>query len=140
MYAIRSYYGVYEFTPVSDPGSTCIMTFTNEKMGIVITSYSIHYTKLYESSNGKNIAAQMIKGYHDLSENINNTIELIKDVENSAKEQRHGIEQISDAINNLDKQTQVNASIASDANEIALSTSKLANAVVEATNKSYNFV
>ncbi len=88
-----------------------------------------------KSSNGKNIAAQMIKGYHDLSENINNTIELIKDVENSAKEQRHGIEQISDAINNLDKQTQVNASIASDANEIALSTSKLANAVVEATNK-----
>jgi hypothetical protein len=25
---------VYEFTPVSDPGSTCIMTFTNEKMGM----------------------------------------------------------------------------------------------------------
>ena len=23
---------VYEFTPVTDPGSTCIMTFTNEKM------------------------------------------------------------------------------------------------------------
>jgi methyl-accepting chemotaxis protein len=88
-----------------------------------------------KSNNGKNIAAQMIKGYHDLSENINNTIELIKDVENSAKEQRHGIEQISDAINSLDKQTQVNANIASEANEIALSTSKLANAVVEATNK-----
>ncbi len=25
---------VYEFTPASDPGSTCIMTFTNEKMGM----------------------------------------------------------------------------------------------------------
>lgn len=25
---------VYEFTPISDPGSTCIMTFTNEKMGM----------------------------------------------------------------------------------------------------------
>jgi hypothetical protein len=25
---------VYEFTPVSDPGSTCVMTFTNEKMGM----------------------------------------------------------------------------------------------------------
>ena len=24
----------YEFTPLSDPGSTCIMTFTNEKMGM----------------------------------------------------------------------------------------------------------
>jgi hypothetical protein len=25
---------VYEFTPLSDPGATCIMTFTNEKMGM----------------------------------------------------------------------------------------------------------
>jgi len=25
---------VYEFTPLSDPGSTCIMSFTNEKMGM----------------------------------------------------------------------------------------------------------
>ncbi len=25
---------VYEFTPLTDPGSTCIMTFTNEKMGM----------------------------------------------------------------------------------------------------------
>lgn len=25
---------VYEFTPVTDPGSLCIMSFTNEKMGM----------------------------------------------------------------------------------------------------------
>ena len=25
---------VYEFTPMTDPGSTCIMTFTNEKMSM----------------------------------------------------------------------------------------------------------
>jgi len=25
---------VYEFTPMTDPGSTCIMSFTNEKMGM----------------------------------------------------------------------------------------------------------
>ena len=25
---------VYEFTPATDPGSLCIMTFTNEKMGM----------------------------------------------------------------------------------------------------------
>jgi len=25
---------VYEFTPLTDSGSTCIMTFTNEKMGM----------------------------------------------------------------------------------------------------------
>jgi len=88
-----------------------------------------------KSNGGKNIAAQMIEGYSNLSENINNTIVLINNVENSAKEQREGIEQISDAINSLDKQTQINANIASEANEIAVSTSQLAKAVVEATNK-----
>lgn len=31
---------VYEFTPLSDPGSTCIMTFTNEKMGMFCFSKS----------------------------------------------------------------------------------------------------
>lgn len=25
---------VYEFTPLTDPGATCIMSFTNEKMGM----------------------------------------------------------------------------------------------------------
>ena len=25
---------VYEFTPLSDPGSSCVMTFTNEKMNM----------------------------------------------------------------------------------------------------------
>lgn len=25
---------IYEFTPLTDPGSTCIMSFTNEKMGM----------------------------------------------------------------------------------------------------------
>jgi len=31
---------VYEFTPLTDPGSTCIMTFTNEKMGMFCFSKS----------------------------------------------------------------------------------------------------
>ena len=25
---------IYEFTPMTDPGSTCIMSFTNQKMGM----------------------------------------------------------------------------------------------------------
>ena len=25
---------VYEFTPLTDPGATCVMSFTNEKMGM----------------------------------------------------------------------------------------------------------
>ena len=88
-----------------------------------------------KSNLGKDIAGQMIEGYHNLSSNINNTLSLIKEVENAAKEQKYGIEQISDAINSLDKQTQINASIASTTNEIAITTSKLANDVVNSVNE-----
>jgi len=31
---------VYEFTPLSDPGSTCVMSFTNEKMTMFCFSKS----------------------------------------------------------------------------------------------------
>ena len=76
----------------------------------------------------------MINGYDKLNININNTLSLIKEVENASKEQKYGIEQISDAINSLDKQTQINANIATQTHEIALETSNLASDVVNATN------
>ena len=44
------------------------------------------------------------------------------------------MEQIADAINSLDKQSQVNANIANQTNEIASETSILANNVVSAVN------
>ena len=87
-----------------------------------------------KSKQGKDIADLMIKGYHNLNENINNTLSLIDEVENSAKEQKFGIEQISDAINSLDKQTQINANIANQTNDIAVETSSLADNVVAATS------
>jgi methyl-accepting chemotaxis protein len=87
-----------------------------------------------KSNQGKEIAGEMIKGYSNLNENIGNTLSLIKDVENSAKEQKIAMEQIADAINSLDKQTQINASIANQTNEIASETSVLASNVVSAVN------
>tara|TARA_B100001063_G_scaffold207006_1_gene202663 strand:+ start:4149 stop:6377 length:2229 start_codon:yes stop_codon:yes gene_type:complete len=87
-----------------------------------------------KSKEGKDIAALMINGYHNLNENINNTLSLINEVENASKEQKVGIEQISDAINSLDKQTQINANIANHTNDIAVETSNLANNVVAATS------
>ncbi|MAC84822.1 MAG: chemotaxis protein [Arcobacter sp.] len=87
-----------------------------------------------KSKEGKDIADLMINGYHNLNENISNTLSLIDEVENSAKEQKYGIEQISDAINSLDKQTQVNANIANHTNDIAGETASLAKNVVEATS------
>jgi methyl-accepting chemotaxis protein len=87
-----------------------------------------------KSNQGKNIAAEMIKGYNKLNENISNTLSLIHEVENASKEQKYGIEQISDAINSLDRQTQLNANIANQTNEIAVETSSLASDVVSAVN------
>ncbi len=88
-----------------------------------------------KSNIGKNIASEMIKGYNLLNENINNTLSLIDEVSRSANEQKISIEQINDAINTLDSQTQINASIASQTNEIAITTSQLANDVVNAANE-----
>ena len=87
-----------------------------------------------KANDGKNIAASMIEGYHNISQNINNTINLINDVSNGANEQKVAMEQISDAINSLDKQTQVNANIANQTNDIASQTSVLANNIVTAVN------
>eukprot|EP01029_Cantina_marsupialis_P026146 TRINITY_DN6955_c0_g2_i7.p1 TRINITY_DN6955_c0_g2~~TRINITY_DN6955_c0_g2_i7.p1 ORF type:complete len:252 (+),score=76.98 TRINITY_DN6955_c0_g2_i7:24-758(+) len=91
-----------------------------------------------KSGQGKVIASKMIEGYTQLNENIGNTINLIKEVDHSAKEQKDGIQQISDAVNTLDKQTQINANIASETNDIAKETIKLANSVVSSTeNKQF---
>ncbi len=87
-----------------------------------------------KSNQGKDIAGEMIKGYSSLNQNIGSTLSLIKEVENAAKEQKVAMEQIADAINSLDKQTQVNANIANQTNEIASDTSILASNVVSAVN------
>jgi methyl-accepting chemotaxis protein len=87
-----------------------------------------------KANDGKEIAGYMIEGYSSISANINNTINLIKDVSAGANEQKVAMEQISDAINSLDKQTQVNANIANQTNEIASQTSVLANDIVKAVN------
>jgi methyl-accepting chemotaxis protein len=99
----------------------------NEIKGLVLSATS-------KSNQGKEIAAEMIKGYNNLNQNILSTLSLIKEVENGAKEQKIAMEQIADAINSLDKQTQVNASIANQTNDIASETSVLASNVVKAVN------
>jgi methyl-accepting chemotaxis protein len=92
-----------------------------------------------KANNGKNIAAEMIKGYSHLSENISKTLDLIKDVECSSKEQYEGIEQINGAVTELDQQTQQNANVASQTKQIAESTQFIANRVVKNANDK-NFI
>ena len=87
-----------------------------------------------KADDGKEIARNMIQGYVKLNENITNTINLIKDIEMSSKEQLLGIEQINDAVNSLDQQTQQNASIASQAHDVAVITDEIAKLVVSNAN------
>jgi methyl-accepting chemotaxis protein len=92
-----------------------------------------------KANNGKKIADDMIAGYEGLNESITKTINLIKDVESASKEQQSGIVQINDAVNSLDRQTQENASIASQAQSVAIQTDEIAKLVVLKTNES-NFI
>jgi len=83
-----------------------------------------------KANNGKVIANKMIEGYVGLNENISKTIEIISDVESASREQLVGIEQINDAVNQLDQQTQQNAMIASQTNDVAVQTDTIAKLVV----------
>ena len=87
-----------------------------------------------KANQGKDIANHMIHGYKELNENITNTINLISDIEMSSKEQLSGIEQINDAVNSLDRQTQQNASIASQTHDVAVITDEIAKLVVSNAN------
>ncbi|MFA6788413.1 MAG: methyl-accepting chemotaxis protein, partial [Arcobacteraceae bacterium] len=88
-----------------------------------------------KANHGKVIADEMIHGYKTLNENINKTLELIKDVEMASKEQSSGIEQINHAVAQLDQQTQQNASIANQTKDIAMSTQVMAKSVVANANE-----
>jgi len=87
-----------------------------------------------KANEGKQIATTMIEGYKELNENINQTATLISDIEMSSKEQLTGIEQINDAVNELDIQTQQNASVASQTNDIALASDEIAKLIVQDAN------
>ncbi len=87
-----------------------------------------------KANQGKDIANHMINGYKELNENIQQTINLISDIESSSKEQLLGIEQINDAITQLDRQTQQNASVANETQDVALITDNIAKLIVNDTN------
>ena len=83
-----------------------------------------------KANHGKTIATNMINGYQELNQNINQTIHLIQDIQNASKEQLLGIEQINDAVTQLDQQTQQNAAVASQTQDIAEITDQIAKLIV----------
>ena len=86
-----------------------------------------------KANEGKEISDEMINGYEELLENINNTTKMIQEISTASQEQEAGITQINDAIAGLDQQTQQNASIASQTREIAMQTDSLATQIVQQT-------
>jgi methyl-accepting chemotaxis protein len=88
-----------------------------------------------KADEGKEISGDMIQGYNSLNENISKTIELISSVEESSKEQQRGISQINDAVSLLDQKTQSNAAVASEAQNIANTTSAIAGKIVETADE-----
>ncbi len=92
-----------------------------------------------KANDGKNIAGDMIEGYKELNENILETANIIKDVESASNEQLAGIEQINDAVNELDQQTQQNAMIASETQDIAVLTDEVGKLIIsDANSKEFN--
>ncbi len=88
-----------------------------------------------KANEGKTISTEMIQGYSQLNTNISKTIELINEVSSASKEQQVGISQINDAVNSLDKQTQENASVATQTYDIATQTAKISEDIVEDADK-----
>ncbi len=87
-----------------------------------------------KANNGKQISDKMTIGYNTLNDNITRTMEIIKNVELASKEQLAGIEQINNAVNSLDRQTQQNASIAAQTNDVATQTDNIAKLIIEDTD------
>ncbi len=88
-----------------------------------------------KANEGKKISDEMITGYNILSEKINQTIGLIKEVESSSKEQEQRIIQINDTIGSLDRQTQENANIATQTSDAATQMSEISHEIDQEVNK-----
>ncbi len=84
-----------------------------------------------KANYGKKISDEMIKGYGELHKSISETFSHISTVQSSSAEQLQAINQINDTISSLDQETQQNASIASQTNEIAIKTNEIAKIIIQ---------
>jgi methyl-accepting chemotaxis protein len=87
-----------------------------------------------KANEGKDISSKMIDGYNKLNEKIVETKDLVEDVTRSTKEQSVGINQINETVNTIDRLTQENAKVASEAKDIATTTNEIADIVVSNTD------
>ena len=88
-----------------------------------------------KANEGKDIANNMISGYSNLNEKVNETIKLIEDVTQASSEEEQGIIQINDTINDLDKATQENANSATTISTLAVEVSSLSDNLLDVAKR-----
>lgn len=89
-----------------------------------------------KAKSGNESVNEMMKGYMQLSSDINETLNIIKTIEIASKEQLSGIEQINSALSSIDQKTQENTAIANETQSITLEVDEIANVIVEHAGKS----
>ncbi|MFA7571561.1 MAG: methyl-accepting chemotaxis protein [Sulfurimonadaceae bacterium] len=83
-----------------------------------------------KASQGKNTSDEMIKGYTELLQSIQNTTQIISEIATASKEQQAGINQINDAVTSLDRQTQENANIASMVKKLSSTADEISKKII----------
>jgi len=88
-----------------------------------------------KANDGKNVSKNMIDGYQQLNENIDNTTNLIGEVTKSSEEQQSAIIQINDAITHLDQATQKNSAVATDISGLSSGIEEMSTNLLNAASK-----
>jgi len=83
------------------------------------------------ANEGKIISNQMIEGYEEVTQNIQENVTLINEVSSIIKEELIEIENINNVTNRLNDAIEYNFSIADKTEKIAIETNKIANTIVE---------
>ena len=88
-----------------------------------------------KANDGKVISDNMINDYHQLSDNINNTIELIEEVSNSSKEQEQSILKINMDIVQLERSIKDNAHVSKNISKMSNDIEHMSDRLVNAASK-----
>jgi methyl-accepting chemotaxis protein len=84
-----------------------------------------------KTNDGKEIAHEMIEGYHRLIHNISDTVQHIHDIKQASQAQSQTIEKINHTVSEVTERTKINAKVTKQTQEVALQTDKMARYAVK---------
>jgi len=88
-----------------------------------------------KANSGKTVSKNMIKGYDQLENKIEDTTKIIQNVTKATAKQHESIKAINDSISQLDKNTQINAKNSQYIANLSQSISNLAQDLISASSK-----